>query len=77
MFDQIQSVLLPFFLDGSERYEVRIAAFIVAMETKPVLSVLQMIAESLVRERNLEVGSYVYTYLRDISVATDPCLKTM
>ena len=70
-------MLLPFFLNGNERYDVRIVAFSVTMDTKPTLSVLQMIAESLVRERNIEVGTYVYTYLRDISVATDPCLKTM
>ena len=60
-----------------EPYEVRIAAFLMTMRTKPSLTVMELIAHSLRREDNLQLGSFVYSYLRTVATSRNPILSTL
>lgn len=74
---QVIEVLLPVFLDDDEDELVRIAAFTTILKCDPPAPYLYMIARSLDDEENPLVGSYVYSYLTEVSNTTYPCFSSL
>ena len=66
--------MLPIFLDPRRSEHERIASFVVLMDTEPGYGVLQVITHSLKTETSLQVGSFVYAYLRTIAASSNPAL---
>ncbi|OQV17559.1 Vitellogenin-6 [Hypsibius exemplaris] len=71
----IQSVVLPIFHDQTNHFQVRIAAFDLAIEAEADLPDLQQIARSLHKEKSKQVGSYVWSKLNSLANATHPCFE--
>lgn len=71
------SVLLPVFLNTVEVQAVRVASFVAIMDMVPDCSVVMQIAHSLKGERNVQVSSFVYTYLTSMSRTSHPNLKPL
>lgn len=57
--------------------EMRVAAFIVTMQTEPSLGVLKLITQYLKKEPSLQVGSFVYSYLKGLSEIKNPAWRNM
>ena len=74
---QIQTTLLPIYLDPTESTTLRMSVFSILMDTKPSYGILQMIIHGLKTERSVNVGSYVYSYLIDIVETPRPGLDTV
>uniref|UniRef100_A0A3Q1GRI3 Vitellogenin-2-like n=1 Tax=Acanthochromis polyacanthus TaxID=80966 RepID=A0A3Q1GRI3_9TELE len=69
---QVQERVLQVFMDHKLEPELRIAAAIVLFESKPPLGLVTMMASSLLKERNLQVISFVYSYMKAMTKSTIP-----
>uniref|UniRef100_A0AAQ5YJ08 Phosvitin n=1 Tax=Amphiprion ocellaris TaxID=80972 RepID=A0AAQ5YJ08_AMPOC len=69
---QVQERVLQVFMDHSLDPELRIAAAVVLFESKPPLGLVNMIAASLLKESNLQVTSFVYSYMKAMTKTTVP-----
>ena len=56
---------------SAEPVSVRVASFLVIMETKPNFHTLHIIASSLNDEKNLQIASFVYSYLTNVARAPE------
>ena len=74
---EVTETLLPLYRKTSNPTQLRIASFLTILATKPDLPILQDIVQSLNREVDLDVASYVYSSLSAIGNSTDPCLKNL
>ncbi|XP_013409581.1 vitellogenin-6 [Lingula anatina] len=75
--NRINDVCLTVYFDGEEPTELRLAAFRIFIGQSPSRTALQLVAQSLRREQDLEVGSYVYSYLITVANASHPCYRTL
>ena len=73
----VQAMVLPVFHDQTNPFQVRIAAFDVAIEAEADLPDLQLIAQSLHKEKSKQVGSYVWSKLNTLANATHPCFEEL
>ena len=64
--------MIPIYKDTTWPIEMRIGAFIITMRTEPSLGILKLITQHLKREPSLQVGSFVYSYLKDMSEIKNP-----
>lgn len=74
---EVTETLLPLYRKTSNPTALRIAAFLSILSTQPDFPILQDIAQSLNREVDLDVASYVYSSLSAIGNSTDPCMKNL
>ena len=70
-------ILLPVYLNTMEVQAVRVAAFVAVMDMQPDCSAVMQIAHSLKGETNVQVASFVYTYLTSMSRSSQPNLKPL
>jgi hypothetical protein len=75
--DHVLEAVLPEYHDRTNPYQVRIAAFDVAVEANPDLAHLELIARSLQEEKSIQVGSYVWSKLNSLANATHPCFEKL
>jgi hypothetical protein len=75
--DEVLEVLMPIYRQSKNPTQVRIAAFVIILATQPELPAIQEVAQSLNREVDLDVASYVYSSLTTLANSTDPCLKNV
>ncbi|OQV21904.1 Vitellogenin-6 [Hypsibius exemplaris] len=75
--EEVLEVLLPLYRESKNPTQIRIAAFLTIMSSKPDLPLLEDIAQSLNREVDLDVASYVYSSLSSVANSTDPCLQNL
>jgi hypothetical protein len=73
----IYDVLMPVYRDTSKPTQLRIAAYVSIMNAKPALPVLEDIAQSLNREVDIDVASFVYSSMRQMANFTDPCFRNV
>jgi hypothetical protein len=73
----VLDILLPLYRHTNNPTQVRIAAFTMMLAAKPDLPVLEDVAQSLNREPDLDVASYVYSSMTSLANSTDPCLKNL
>ncbi|VDI43077.1 Hypothetical predicted protein [Mytilus galloprovincialis] len=74
--EAVRILLLPYYFDFEEVEEVRIASYLLIAGTSPTRPTLELIAQSLYREPNPHVGTFVYTHLEQLSNSTHPCLMS-
>lgn len=72
---KIQKVLMPVLLNKMECPTVRITACYMIMQTLPERPILDQIAKMVFHERNLQVASFVYSYMDTLANSTNPCEK--
>jgi len=75
--EEVMEILLPLYRESKNPTQVRIAAFLTILSSKPDLPLLEDIAQSLNREVDLDVASYVYSSLSSIANSTDPCIRNL
>jgi len=72
---KIQKVLMPVLLNKLESPTVRIAACYMLMQTLPERPILDQVAKMVFHERNMQVSSFVYSYMDTLANSTNPCEK--
>nr|XP_006824894.1 PREDICTED: vitellogenin-1-like isoform X2 [Saccoglossus kowalevskii] len=72
---KVRNVLSPVYHNQENTPEVRIAAFIVMMDSNITAPLLQLFAQSLHKERSQQVGSFVFSHLKSLSNSTHPLDK--
>jgi isochorismate synthase EntC len=70
---KIQKVLMPVLLNKLESPTVRIACSYMILQTLPKLPVLDIIAKMVQSERNVQVSSFVHSYMETLANSTNPC----
>lgn len=68
-----QSIALPVYQNTSEHSEIRIAAFVVILETDPELYLLRHIAQHTISEPSGQVAAYVMSAFRALAKSEYPC----
>jgi hypothetical protein len=72
---KVQKILMPLFMNKLEHPEIRIAAVYQVLQTLPERPILDQISMKLFNERNLQVASFVYSYMFTMANSTQPCEK--
>lgn len=70
---KIQRVLLPIFQNTREAPEVRMTAFNMILHTNPEKQIVDQITYTLIKERNPQVQSFVYTAMKALTKSKVPC----
>ncbi|XP_075341563.1 vitellogenin-2-like isoform X4 [Odontesthes bonariensis] len=68
----IQEVAVQLFMNKNLHPELRMVAAIVLFETKLPMGLVTTLAKSLLRESNLQVASFVYSYMKALAKTTSP-----
>jgi len=74
---EVQRLLLPIYGDDTLEPHVRVSAFLMIMKTNPSFGVMQTITQDLKKESNVEVLSFVCSYLDNIIMTEDPKMHNM
>ena len=69
---QIKELLLPVFTNPTYNSTIRIAAFLITMESEPCSGVLQVVAEELKKTSSIDVLTFVTEYLKKVTTSDDP-----
>lgn len=59
-------------MDQTLHSEIRIAAAIVLFETKPPMGLITSLANAILKEKNMQVASFVYSYMKAMTKNTTP-----
>ncbi|XP_037553993.1 vitellogenin 2 isoform X3 [Nematolebias whitei] len=68
----IQDTVVQVFMDKHLDPELRMVAAIVLFETKLPMGLVTTLAQSLLKEANLQVASFVYSYMKALAKTTTP-----
>ncbi|KAF7665916.1 hypothetical protein LDENG_00127020 [Lucifuga dentata] len=68
----IQDVILQLFMDKAAHPELRMVAALVLFETKLPMGLVTAVADSVMKEENLQVASFVYSYMKSMTRSTSP-----
>merc|ERR1712012_479933 len=74
---EIQRLLLPIYADDTLEAHVRVSAFLMVMKTNPSFGVMQTLTHELKKETNVEVLSFVCSYLDTAVTSEDPHMRNM
>lgn len=70
--NQIQDMAVQLFMDKALHPELRMVAAIVLFETKLPMGLVTTLADALLKESNLQVASFVYSYMKAMTKNTAP-----
>lgn len=70
--NQIQEIAVQVFMDRALHPELRMAAAIVMFETKMSTGLVAALADALIKETNMQVASFVYSYVKAMTRNTAP-----
>ncbi|KAG9266776.1 vitellogenin-like [Astyanax mexicanus] len=70
--NSVQAIVLTIFADRTLPAEIRMMASTILLETKPPVALISAVAELLLQEKDLQVGSFIYSQLRAISRSRTP-----
>lgn len=65
------------FMDKALHPELRMVAAIVLFETKLPMGLVTALADALLKETNLQVASFVYSYMKSMTRNTAPDLASV
>ncbi|KAK9519374.1 hypothetical protein VZT92_022109 [Zoarces viviparus] len=68
----IQGMAVQLFMDKDLHSELRMVAAIVLFETKLPMGLVMTLADALLTEKNLQVSSFVYSYMKAMTKSTSP-----
>ncbi|XP_039985633.1 vitellogenin-2-like [Xiphias gladius] len=69
---RIQEMAIQLFMDKALHPELRMVAAIVLFETKLPMGLVAALADTLLKEKNLQVTSFVYSYMKAMTKNTAP-----
>ncbi|XP_072920017.1 vitellogenin-like [Hemitrygon akajei] len=64
---KVQNIAMQLLMNKKNRAQMRIRAFIVLMETKPSMALVATVTDSLIRDTNLHLTSFAYSYMKSLS----------
>ncbi|KAM7011967.1 LOW QUALITY PROTEIN: vitellogenin 2 [Tautogolabrus adspersus] len=73
----IQDMAVQLFMDKALHPELRIASAVVLFETKLPMGLVTTLADALLKETNLQVASFVYSYMKAMTKNTAPDLASV
>ncbi|XP_041647048.1 vitellogenin-2-like isoform X8 [Cheilinus undulatus] len=73
----IQETAVQLFMDKALHPELRMVAAIVLFETKLPMGLVTTLADALLTETNLQVASFVYSYMKAMTKSTAPDLASV
>ncbi|XP_070562527.1 vitellogenin-like isoform X2 [Ptychodera flava] len=73
--NKVLSTLMPIYHNPLEDPELRIAAYLTILKTKPTQSIYILLAENLKKETSRQVGSFVFSHLMYLSNTSSPIMK--
>ncbi|XP_068176457.1 vitellogenin-2-like [Antennarius striatus] len=73
----VQDVAIQIFLDKTLSSELRMVAAMVLFETKLPMGLVTVLADTVLKDSNLHVGSFVYTYMKAMTKNTSPDLASV
>ncbi|CAL8393716.1 unnamed protein product [Boreogadus saida] len=68
----IQDLAVQVFMDKALKAEIRMAAALVLFETRLPMGLVTAIADATLKESNLQVASFVYSYMKSMTKNTAP-----
>uniref|UniRef100_H3C494 Vitellogenin 2 n=1 Tax=Tetraodon nigroviridis TaxID=99883 RepID=H3C494_TETNG len=68
----VQNIAVQLFMDKTLHAELRIAATIVLFETKLPMGLVVSLAKAVLKEENMQVASFVYSYMKAMTKNTTP-----
>ncbi|XP_029286236.1 vitellogenin-2-like [Cottoperca gobio] len=68
----IQEMAIQLFMDRDLHAELRMVAAIVMFETKLPMGLVTTLADAMLKEKNLQIGSFVYSYMKSMTRSTAP-----
>uniref|UniRef100_A0A8C6Q637 Phosvitin n=1 Tax=Nothobranchius furzeri TaxID=105023 RepID=A0A8C6Q637_NOTFU len=68
----IQDIVVQIFMDKNLEPELRMVSAIVLFETKLPMGLVTTLAQNLLKESNLQVASFVYSYMKALAKTTSP-----
>lgn len=68
---------IQLFMDKALNPELRMVAAIVLFETKLPMGLVITLADALLKEKNLQVTSFVYSYMKAMTKNTTPDLASV
>nr|SOX60631.1 vitellogenin Ab [Solea senegalensis] len=68
----IQEMAVQMFMDKALHPELRMVAAIVLFETKLPMGLVTVLADALLKEKNLQIASFVYSYMKAMTKNTAP-----
>lgn len=71
--EEVLTLAVPMYFNYSEPISMRLVAFEMMLYSKPPYSVLQYLADSLHKEPNHQIASYVYSSFVTVANSTNPC----
>ena len=73
--DIIQREATAIYLDRQQPTDIRIMSSILIFKSKPALSLLQVLADRLLREPNDQVRSFVVSMIKEVDSHDYPCYR--
>ncbi|XP_039984094.1 vitellogenin 3, phosvitinless isoform X2 [Xiphias gladius] len=68
----VQDITVALFLQNNLPPEIRMLAFMILFDTKPSMALVSTVTAHLQQEKNLNVVSFAYSYLRSIARSSTP-----
>ncbi|KAK0131503.1 Vitellogenin [Merluccius polli] len=68
----VQEIGMSLFLQRDIPAEVRMLAFVVIFQTKPPMALVSMLTSHLMEEKDLEVASFAYSYIKSLARSSTP-----
>ncbi|XP_059196629.1 vitellogenin-2-like [Centropristis striata] len=68
----IQDIAIQLFMEKADKPELRMVAAIILFETKLPMGLVTTLADALLKEKDLQVASFVYSYMKAMTRNTAP-----
>jgi hypothetical protein len=72
---KVRKICMPVFMNRMAPEELRIACAHMIFQTIPPRPLLDQMSRTIFNERNMQVSSFVYSYMVTISKTTNPCMQ--
>ncbi|XP_034002721.1 vitellogenin-2-like [Trematomus bernacchii] len=73
----IQEMAIQLFMDKALHPELRMVTAIVLFETKMPMGLVTTLADAILKETNLQIGSFVFSYMKSMTKSTAPDLASV
>uniref|UniRef100_A0A4W3HVM9 Vitellogenin-like n=1 Tax=Callorhinchus milii TaxID=7868 RepID=A0A4W3HVM9_CALMI len=74
---KVEEITIQLFMNPKNHPEIRMMAFVVLFETKPSMASVAIITDSLIKETNLHVASFTYSFMKALVETSLPDLHSV
>ncbi|TNN69113.1 Vitellogenin [Liparis tanakae] len=68
----VQNMAIQLFMERKLNPELRMSAALVLFETKLPMGLVMTLADAVLREKNMQISSFVYSYMKSMTRSTSP-----